>query len=86
MLGVDTVLHGNEIIGEYRESSHVWLPSKLPFRDRAYIRYTPCSAISYVWLTSELPFRDRAYIRYTHAAPFHTSGFHLKYHLDIEPT
>ena len=40
MLGVDTVMRGNEIRGEYRESSHVWLPSKLPFRDRAYIRYT----------------------------------------------
>ena len=40
MLGVDTVMRGNEIIGEYRESSHVWLPSKLPFRDTAYIRYT----------------------------------------------
>ena len=40
MLGVDTVMRGNEIRGEYRESSHVWLLSKLPFRDRAYIRYT----------------------------------------------
>ena len=40
MLGVDTVMRGNEIRGEYRESSHVWLPSKLPFKDRAYIRYT----------------------------------------------
>ena len=40
MLGVDTVMHGNEVRGEYRESSHVWLPSKSPFRDTAYIRYT----------------------------------------------
>ena len=61
MWGVDTVMRGNEIRGEYRESSHVWVPSKLPFRDRVYIRYT-------------------------HAAPFHTSGFHLKYHLELNPT
>ena len=40
MLGVDTVMRGNEIRGEYRESSHVWLPSKLAFRDRDYIQYT----------------------------------------------
>ena len=59
VLGVDTVMRGNEIRGEYRESSHVWLPSKLPFRDRAYIRYT-------------------------HSAPFHSSGCHANYHLEIE--
>ena len=40
MLGVDTVMRGNEIRGEYRESSHVWLPSESAFRDRANIRYT----------------------------------------------
>ena len=61
MSGVDTVMRGNEIRGEYRESSHVWLPSKLPFKGRAYIRYT-------------------------HSAPFHSSGCHPNYHLEIEST
>ena len=61
MLGVDTVMRGNEIRGENRESSHVLLPSKLPFKNRAYIRYT-------------------------HSAPFHSSGCHPNYHLEIEST
>ena len=41
---------------------------------------------SHVWLPSKLPFRDTAHIRYTHAAPFHTSGCHPNYYLEIEPT
>ena len=30
---VDIAMRGNEAGGDNRESSHVWLPSKLPFRD-----------------------------------------------------
>ena len=85
MLGVDTVMHGNER-GVQRESSHVWLPSKLPFRDRAYIRYTHAAPFHSSGCHPNYHFRDRVYVRYTHAAPFHTSGFHLKYHLELEPT
>ena len=85
MLGVDTVMRGNEIRGEYRESSHVWLPSKLPFRERAYIRYTHSAPFNSSGCHPNYQL-EIVYIQYTHAAPFHTSGFHLKYHLELEPT